>query len=205
MFKRIRKVIYMNISSYETVTESELLGKVFPFLVERGLENITIRELCKGTGLVQGSLYYWFGDKTTIVCEATEYGLKKVTDEIFRYVFSSLDHLRDFFDGCLDEVEKYTKELRFVYQMAASPLYGEQIRSTGNNFNAIYDAYIRKLAERLNYDQQRLRPLVYLFISDVLDYVIWQEREKSQMQLEFIYSVLHDAVCSQEKGLKSDR
>ena len=72
----------MNISSYETVTESELLGKVFPFLVERGLENITIRELCKGTGLVQGSLYYWFGDKTTIVCEATEYGLKKVTDEM---------------------------------------------------------------------------------------------------------------------------
>ena len=190
----------MNIFSYETVTENELLEKVFPFLVERGLENITIRELCKGTGLVQGSLYYWFGDKTTIVCEATEYGLKKVTDEIFRYVFSNLDHLRDFFDGCLDEVGKYTKELRFVYQMAASPVYGERIRSAGKDFNAIYDDYIQKLASHLKYDQELLRPLVYLFISAVLDYVIWEEKEKSQMQLEFIYSVLPDIVCRAEKG-----
>ena len=192
----------MNISSYETVTESELLGKVFPFLVERGLENITIRELCKGTGLVQGSLYYWFGDKTTIVCEATEYGLKKVTDEIFRYVFSNLDHLRDFFDGCLDEVEKYTKELRFVYQMAASPVYGERIRSAGKGFNAIYDDYIQKLASHLKYDQELLRPLVYLFISAVLDYVIWEEKEKSQMQLEFIYSVLPASVCREENEIE---
>ncbi|UKI35277.1 MAG: hypothetical protein L6V93_13860 [Clostridiales bacterium] len=38
---------------------------------------MTIRELSKGTGLVQGTLYYWFGDKTNIICESAEYGLKK--------------------------------------------------------------------------------------------------------------------------------
>ena len=32
------------------VDEAEILDKTFRFLVDHGLENVTIRELCKGTG-----------------------------------------------------------------------------------------------------------------------------------------------------------
>ena len=187
----------MNTATYQTTDKSELSEKVFPYLVKRGLENITIRELCRDTGIVQGTLYYWFRDKTSIVCEATEWGLKKVTDEIFEYVFASLYDLRSFFSNCLDEISKYKKELRFIYQLAASPVYGEQMRADGKELNFIYDKYTRKLSERLNYPEQILKPLVYLFISAVLDYVIWDEKEKSQIQLEFIYSALPDIMKKQ--------
>lgn len=180
----------MNTAAYQTSDKNMFLEKVFPVLVEQGLENITIRELCKETRIVQGTLYYWFKDKTSIVCEAAQYGLKMVTDEIFEYVFASLSDLRSFFSNCLDEVSKYKKELRFVYQLAASPVYGEKIRATGKEFNLIYDKYTRRLSALLNCKEQTLKPLVYLFISAVLDYVIWDEKEKSQMQLELIYSVL---------------
>lgn len=185
----------MNTAAYQTSDKNMsdknmFLEKVFPVLVEQGLENITIRELCKETRIVQGTLYYWFKDKTSIVCEAAQYGLKMVTDEIFDYVFASLSDLRSFFSNCLDEVSKYKKELRFVYQLAASPVYGNKIRKTGMDFNFIYDKYTHRLSQMLDCDEQLLKPLVYLFISAVLDYVIWDEKEKSQMQLEFIYSVL---------------
>ena len=180
----------MNTAAYQTTDKSELSARIFPYLVERGLENITIREVCRGTGIVQGTLYYWFKDKTGIVCEAAQYGLKTVTDEIFEYVFASLNDLKGFFANCLDEISKYKKELRFIYQLAASPVYGEKIRKTGKDFNFIYDKYTRKLSAMLGCDEQTLKPLVYLFISAVLDYVIWDEKEKSQMQLEFIYSAL---------------
>ena len=175
----------------------ELLKRVFPFLVSRGLENVTIREMCKATGLVQGTLYYWFGDKTSIVCESTEYGLKTVTDKIFRYVFASLNDMPGFFSNCLDEVGKYKNELRFVYQMAASPVYGAKIRRAGKDLNFTYDKYTKKLSELLECDEQMLKPLVYLFISAVLDYVIWDEREKSQQQLDFIYSVMPEVMKAQ--------
>lgn len=188
----------MNVIEYQTTDKNELSERIFPYLVKRGLENITIRELCKGTGIVQGTLYYWFSDKTAIVCEATEWGLKTVTDRIFEYVFASLNDLRGFFSGCLDEVGKYKKELRFVYQLAASPVYGEKIRSAGKDFNFIYDKYTRRLSAQLDCDEQILKPFVYLFISAVLDYVIWDEKEKSQMLLEFIYGIL-------PKIMKADR
>ena len=191
----------MNTGTYQTTDKSELSERVFPYLVKLGLENISIRELCKGTGIVQGTLYYWFKTKTNIVCETTEWGLKKVTDEIFDYVFASLDDLRGFFSNCIDEISKYKKELCFVYQLAASPVYGEKMRADGKELNFIYDKYIRRLSERLNCDEQTLRPLVYLFISAVLNYVIWDEKEKVQTQLEFIYSALPDIMTARQNKI----
>ncbi len=191
----------MNSAAYQMADTDEFLEKIFPYIVERGLENVTIRELCKGTGIVQGSLYYRFPDKTSIVCEATEWGLKKVTDEIFDYVFASLDDLRGFFSNCLDEISKYKKELCFIYQLAASPVYGEKMRADGKELNFIYDKYIRRLSERLNCDEHTLRPLVYLFISAVLNYVVWDEKEKVQTQLEFIYSALPDIVKARQNKI----
>lgn len=184
----------MNTAAYQTTDKSELSARIFPYLVERGLENITIREVCRGTGIVQGTLYYWFKDKTGIVCEAAQYGLKTVADEIFEYVFASLNDLKGFFANCLDEISKYKKELRFIYQLAASPVYGEKIRKTGKDFNFIYDKYTHRLSLLLDCDEQTLKPLVYLFISAVLDYVIWDEKEKSQLELNFIYSALPEIM-----------
>ena len=71
------------------------------------------------------------------------------------------------------------------------------MRADGKELNFIYDKYTHKLSERLNCDEQFLKPLVYLFISAVLDYVIWDEKEKSQMQLEFIYSALPEIMRAQ--------
>lgn len=176
------------------VDEESLLNRIFTFFVDSGLENVSIRELSKGTGLAQGSLYYWFGDKTNMICECTEYGLKEVTDKIFDYVFANMTDLYSFFSGCLDEISKYKRALRFIYQMVASPVYGDKIREKAHNFNFIYDKYTKRLSGVLSCDEKILRPLVYLFISAVLDYVIWDEKEKSQLQLNFIYSALPEML-----------
>lgn len=131
----------MKAATYQSADPTEILDTVFTYLVKRGLESASIREICKGTGIVQGSLYYWFKDKTSIICEATEYGLKKVTDNIFEYVFASIDDLPDFFDHCLDHIAKYKNELRFIYQMVSSPKYGDKIRQDGKYFKSMYDKY----------------------------------------------------------------
>lgn len=180
----------MKVASYQKVDEKAVLENVFSFLVKQGLESASIREICKGTGIAQGSLYYWFDDKTTIICEATEYGLKKVTDEIFEYVFSSVDDLKGFFENCLDRISEYKEELRFIYQIVASPKYGERLRKDGKYFKSIYDQYAVKLSEYLNYDIDKVKPIVYLLVSSILDYAVWDDKENSQAEIDFIYSIL---------------
>ncbi|MGN0458444.1 MAG: TetR/AcrR family transcriptional regulator [Eubacterium sp.] len=183
----------MKAATYQ-IDEEGILDSTFNYLVKHGLENITIRELCKGTGIAQGSIYYWFSGKQDLICEAAEYGLRKVVDKIFSYVFSNMKNLRKFFDECLSEINKYKNELRFIYQMAASPVYGGKIRGKGQDLNIIYDKYVEMLALRLQCSTQKLKPLVYLFISAVLDYVVWEDTENTQMQLEFIYSVFNGTI-----------
>lgn len=179
----------MKTATYQ-VDENEMLERIFSILVESGLENISIRELCRRTGIAQGSLYYWFNDKTTVICEATEYGLRKVTDEIFGYAFASIDNLSEFFATCLEKVGSRKKELRFLYQMASSPEYGERIRRDGKYFKAMYDKYAEKLAEMMKCDVERLRPVVYLFISAICDFAIWDDIENAQTEIDFIAKIL---------------
>lgn len=176
------------------IEKEYIFEEIFPFLVEHGLEGISIREMCRGTGVARASLYYWFEDKASIICQATEYGLKKVMDEIFEYAFANFSDLRGFFSNCLDEIDKHREELRFAYQLATSPLYGERIRRDGMNFKFMYDKYTNRLAQIMQCDAEILQPLVYLFISAVLDYIIRQDRDISQIQLEFIYTALSNVM-----------
>lgn len=180
----------MKPATYQATDADEILEKVFSFLVQQGLENASIREICKGTGIVQGSLYYWFDDKTSIICEATEYGLHKVTDAIFEYVFLSIDTLPNFFTNCLDHINQYKTELRFIYQMVASPKYGEKIRKDGKYFKSMYDKYAVQLASHLHYDLKKVKPIVYLLVSAILDYAVWDDKENAQTEIDFIYSIL---------------
>ena len=171
------------------IDRDSILEKTFNYLVKNGLENITIRELCKGTGIAQGSLYYWFDDKTNIICESTEYGFETVSGKIFEYAFSAIDDLEKFFKECMSNISLYKDELRFIYQMAASPIYGERIRAEANNYEW-YKVYSEKLSKKLGCSSDDLLPLVYLFISTILNYVIWEKKEGTADQLKFIYTSL---------------
>ena len=94
----------MREATYQT-DGNNLLKVLFKSFVKDGLENITIRDLCKSTGIAQGTLYYWFGDKANLICEVTEFGLETVIDELFEYVFSNMYDLRKFFDNFLFELD----------------------------------------------------------------------------------------------------
>lgn len=181
-------------SAIYQVDAEGILDSTFNYFVKTGLENVRMRQLSKDARIALGSIYYWFDGKDNLIYEVTEYGLKKVVDQIFSYVFSNMKNLRKFFDECLSEIDKYKDQLRFIHQMSASPVYGGKIRSKGQDLNLIYDKYVNMLAEMLRCSTQELKPLVYLFISTVIDYVMWDDKEIAQMQLESIYSGLSEIM-----------
>lgn len=67
----------MKAATYQ-IDEEGILDSTLNYLVKHGLENITIRELCKGTGIAQSSIYYRFSGKQDLICEVTEYGLREM-------------------------------------------------------------------------------------------------------------------------------
>lgn len=50
----------------------------------------------------------------------------------------------------------------------------------------------------MRYDINTVRPIVYLLVSAILDYAVWDDRENAQTELDFLASVLPKAMKSEQ-------
>ena len=154
-----------------------IIATTWEYLLKTGLSNASIGELCKETKLAQSSLYYWFENKDDIWISAGKYGISKVVDALLDFTFDHTTDIRKYFDTLLDEVEKYKYELRLAIQITTSPLFGDRMRIKARDFRLWYEEYAGEL-----------ETFIYSIIAFVIDYAIWDDRDKTQMLLENLYN-----------------
>ena len=170
--------------------EKEFLEPSFNYLVKSGLENTSVRDLCKAMGVSSGSVYYWFEDKDDVYIKAVKYGITRVADELFKVAFDKMQNPKLFFDTFLEEIDKYKLELRLIFQVTTSPVYGDRMREKAEDFKLAYEKYIEKLAVMLGCEPELLTPVIYMLISILVDYVVWEDCEVSKLQLEDLYETM---------------
>lgn len=168
----------------------EILALSFKYMTEHGLENTSIRDLASETGMSLGSIYYWFEDKDDLVLNSIKFGLAKSSIRIFTNAFEVIDDIERFIANVLELVREEQMSLRTVFQAATSPKYGDAIRGNSTTLNGTYDEYINTLSQKTGVTYDEIRPIVYLFVATVLDYVVWDDYEFSKSQLEYIYKIL---------------
>ena len=167
----------------------------FKYLVEHGLENTSVRDLCKAMDVSYGSLYYWFDGKEDIYINVVKYGVEKVAEKLFKVAFERMHDPKLFFDTFLDEVDKYRRELRRVFQFATSPDYGKAVQAKTEEFKAVYEKYIIELSQITKIKPEIMAPIIYMLISILVDYCVWEDREASDMQIKFLYNTILSLQC----------
>lgn len=174
--------------------KEEILKKCFGYFVRHGLEGVTMRKMCEQTGIAVSSAYYWFGNKDKAILDATEWGLKFVSDRLFDYVYRYRDNLECVILTFSEYAMKYKEELRFVHQVATSQKYGSEMRPIANRLTSVYDKYIATLASEFKCDENELRPYGYLFVSSVLDYVVWHDKPKMETEIACIFRSIRNII-----------
>lgn len=170
--------------------EKEFFEPSFKYLVENGFKNTSVRDLCRAMNLSPGSVYYWFENKDDIYINVVRYGTGKVADKLFEFSFEKMQNPGVFFETFLDEVDKYKKEFRLIYEVTASPDYGPLIREKAEGFKFIYERYILRLAGILGCSAEEITPIIYMLISILSDYVIWEDYEVSKLQMDYLYKIV---------------
>ena len=132
--------------------EKEFLEPAFKYLVKNGLENTSVRDLCKVMNVSYGSVYYWFEGKDDVYINAVKYGIGKVADKLFRFAFENIDNPEVLCGGFLEEIKACILECRLVFQVAASPVSGDRLRIRADEFHVVYENYIIRMAEKLGCD-----------------------------------------------------
>ncbi len=168
--------------------KAEIMDTTWHYLLKRGLEHSYVGELCRETGLAQSSLYYYFENKDDIWISAGKYGLSKVVDSLFEFTFENTNNIDFFFGNLLNEAEKYKHELRLGVQITTSPVFGGRMREKANDFRLLYERYAGKLMGIFGCDYLQAETFIYSIIAYVIDYAIWDDREKTQMLLDNLHN-----------------
>lgn len=171
---------------------NEILNKCFDCLVENGLEKTTTRIISKFVGLTSSSLYYWFTDKDNIVIEATCFGLNQIIEDMFAVFYTYVDDLDSILEKIVDCARNYRKELRFIYQVVTSPQYGSELRNLTMTVPEAIDSFSKVLAERLDCNQEKLRRVVHLAVSVILNDIVWEKSCNAEIQYKILYQLLMD-------------
>ena len=119
-------------------------------------------------------------------------------NELFTMAFQRMSKLEYFFETFLDEVDKYKKEFRLVFQVTSSPIYGERMRNKAEEFKFMYEKYISMLSEMLGCDIEVMTSFVYMIMALLVDYVMWEDLPTSKMQLESLYKLMKSS-CKKQK------
>ncbi len=171
-----------------------IIAETWEYLLRTGLTNASVGDLCKETRLAQSSLYYWFENKDDIWISAGKYGTSKIVEALLDFTLKHTNDIRKYFDTFLDEVEKYKYELRLSVQITTSSIYGNRMRDKAKDFREWYKKYTKILIDIFGCSELQAEIFIYTVIAVVIDYAIWDDRDKSQMLLENLYSRTMDVV-----------
>ena len=179
--------------------KKEIIAATWEYLLSVGLANASIGDLCKEKKFAQSSLYYWFENKDDIWISAGKYGIAKVVEALLQFTLESIGDIRKYFDTLLDEVEKYKYELRLAIQITTSPVFGDRMREKAMDFRDGYTAYGKKIIDIFGCSELHAEVFIYSIISYVVDYVIWDDREKTQLLLENLYERVARTLSQENK------
>ena len=185
--------------SYDTYDKRQaIITTTWDYLLRMGLANASIGDLCREAKLAQSSLYYWFENKDDIWISAGKYGLSNVVDSLFEFTFNHVNNIREYFASLLNEVEKYKYELRLAIQITTSPVFGDRMRDKAKDFRLWYEKYSDKIIEIFGCTKLQAETFIYSIIAFVIDYVIWDDFEKTQMLLDNLYDRILKIIDTQQ-------
>ncbi len=175
-------------SYYTSDKKKAIIATTWDYLLRTGLANASIGDLCREAKLAQSSLYYWFENKDDIWISAGKFGTSRVVDALLEYTFNHTEDIRKYFDTLLDEAEKYKYDLRLAIQITTNPVFGDRMRDKAKDFRLWYERYAEKLMSIFDCTYLQAETFIYSVIAYVIDYAIWDDRDKTQMLLENLYN-----------------
>lgn len=174
--------------------EGAFLKPAFTYLVKNGLENTSVRELCKEMDVSYGSINYWFEGKDDIYISVVKYGTEKVVSSLIEKSAEAMKNPKDFFDNYLNELDNVIMELRLIFQVTSSPVYGERMREKSKELFPLYGKFIDELTKVFKCEADVVAPVVYLLLAITSDYVVWEDRPVAEIQLQYLYTILSEKL-----------
>ena len=164
----------------------EIVKATWDYLLMTGLSDASIGDLCKAAHLSQSSIYYWFKNKEDLWIYAGRYGLSVVVETMFSYTLAHAGKIDEYFANVLKFIDEYKIPLRLAVEITSNPVYGAKMREKADGFKEGYDEFSARLSTVFGCSYHDAEVFVYSMLSSIIDYVVWDDGEKTQLVLDSI-------------------
>lgn len=176
--------------------------------VKKGLYNTTSRDLSKAMNLQSGGLYYYFSSKDEAVIVCAEEASFLLENEMIVVALSDIENPQKLIDNLQKRAIKYAPVMKFLVQVCSSNQYKDAMRPALDRLSERYAEYAMLFSARLGCDVSEIEPYVYMCITAVTNYMVFEEPLYVVPQLEMMKNKLIELQNKQnatnKERIKSD-
>lgn len=170
-----------------------IIETAYKLFTKKGLEKTSIRDIANLTEMNLNTIYYYFRTKAEIVICCVEYGLERISRDLFGLAqYKRLDD-DNFFSELLDYSLINKDQFCWCYQVITSPNYNWLMKDILFKTRKNFDKYILEMAQKNNLEFEKLKNLIGIVILIIKDYMI-SEDENCKTQMKFISNQLNELV-----------
>lgn len=158
-----------------TERKQDLLECILECFVQNGLQAVSMREAAKACGVEAAALYYYFINKKDMVTQCAELAIRELSEKMEMKTVSLLADYTHLAEHLMQEAQEYMPLMRFIVSVRVSPEYGDTITKSVQAFSRRYETYVQRAANRLDCHVERIRPIVYMMIVSIVNYLIFGE------------------------------
>lgn len=182
----------------QTEKRNKIVNIAYGLFIKKGLEKTSIRDIASLADVNVNTLYYYFRTKAEIVICCVEYGLGKISKDIFETIdLGGAKKNRDL-KSLLNYSLKYREELCWCYQVITSPNYNWLVKDILIKVRKGYCSYIDEMANQICCDKELFMQLAMITIQIIKDFMITED-ENCFSQIELINERLQALMLTNKK------
>ena len=152
----------------------EVIQICLDHFIENGLDSST-RSLSAALKLQNAGLYYYFESKDDAVLACAEAAALRLEDALLASALRDLNNPERMFKNLQKNADSMTSTMHFFVSVCVHDRYKEKMKPALMRLDERYEHYADVIAERLQCKKEEIAPYVYMVITAVANYMIFEE------------------------------
>lgn len=161
----------------------EVINICLDHFIENGLDSST-RSLSSALKLQNAGLYYYFNSKDDAVLACAEAAAIRLEETLLAPALRDLINPDVMFKRLQSRADEMTPTMRFLVSVCVNGKYKERMKPALHRLDQRYEHYADMIAEKLGCKKEDIEPYVYLVITAVANYMIFEEDVFISPQME---------------------
>lgn len=176
--------------------KKEIVNSSLEILVEKGLTQTTTRDLSKSIKLQAGGIYYYFRTKDELIIACAEEAVLRVENKLFIPALSEVKNPKQMIENLQLNALKMSSTMKFFVSVCTDKRYSEQMKPVLERKSARYTQYYVNFAKALKADEKEVAPFIYMLITAISNYMVFQESSFVLPQLRAVQIKLERIIAS---------